>query len=84
MTTITPFKNEEESVTIGDLTIENRLDRIELYGSVQITKDKAGLRLAQELRQLLDATVKALEAEKDLPEQVALTPPDSVKNPFNS
>jgi hypothetical protein len=84
MTTITPFKNEEESVTIGDLTIESRLDRIELYGSVQITKDKAGLRLAQELRQLLDATVKALEAEKDLPEQVALTPPDSVKNPFSS
>jgi hypothetical protein len=84
MTTITPFKNEEESVTIDDLTIENRLDRIELYGSVQITKDKAGLRLAQELRQLLDATVKALEAEKDLPEQVPLTPPDSVKNPFSS
>jgi hypothetical protein len=84
MTTITPFRNEEESIAIGDLTIENRLDRIELYGSAQITKDKAGLRLAQELRQVLDAAVKALQAEKDLPEHVTLTPPDSVKNPFGS
>ncbi|MEN3294982.1 MAG: hypothetical protein V7642_4235, partial [Burkholderiales bacterium] len=55
MTTIKPFTNEEESIAIGDLTIENRLDRVEMYGSAQITKDKAGLRLAQELRQVLDA-----------------------------
>jgi hypothetical protein len=84
MTTIKPFDNEEESVTIGDLSIENRLDRVELYGSLQITKDKTGLRLAQELRQLLDAAVKSLQAQKDLPEHVSITPPDKVKNPFGS
>jgi hypothetical protein len=84
MTTIKPFKNEEESVDIGGLTIENRLDRIEMYGSVQITKDKAGLQLAQELRQLLDATLKALQAEKDLPDHIAIIPPDSLRNPFGS
>jgi hypothetical protein len=82
--TIKPFQNEEESLTIDDLTIENRLDRIEMYGSVQITKDKVGLQLARELQQVLDATVKALQAEKDLPDQVRVTPPDNVKNPFGS
>jgi hypothetical protein len=84
MTTMKPFDNEEESVTMGDLTIENRLDRIELYGSLQITKDKAGLRRAQELKQVLDAAVKALKAEKDLPEHVTVSPPDRVRNPFGS
>lgn len=84
MTTIKPFQNEEESIAIGDLTIENRLDRIELYGSIQITRDKAGLQRARELKQLLDATVKALQAEKDLPDQVAAIPPDKVRNPFGS
>jgi hypothetical protein len=82
MTVIKVFENEEESAGIGDLTIENRIDRIELYGSLQITKDKAGLRLARELKEVLDAAVAALEAEKDLPDQVALTPPDRVGNPF--
>jgi hypothetical protein len=84
MTIIKPFENEEESLALGDLTVENRLDRIELYGSAQITKDKAGLELAQRLKQLLDATVKALKAEKDLPDHVPITPPDSVDNPFSS
>jgi hypothetical protein len=84
MTTFKPFQNEVESIEIDDLTIENRLDRIELYGSAQITKDKQGLRIAQELRQLIEATVKALEAEKDLPDQVPVTPPDKVRNPFGS
>lgn len=84
MTTIKPFQNEEESIAIDDLTVENRVDRIELYGSLQITKDKAGLQLARELKQLIDATINALEAEKNLPAQVTTTPPDNVGNPFNS
>lgn len=84
MTTIKPFQNEAESIAIDDLTIENRLDRVELYGSLQITKDKAGLQLARELKQLIDATVSALEAEKNLPAHVTITPPDNVGNPFAS
>jgi hypothetical protein len=82
MTVIKAFQNEEESVGVGDLTIENRTDRIELYGSLQITRDKAGLRLARELKEVLDAAVDALEAEKDLPDRVELAPPDRVDNPF--
>lgn len=87
MTTIKPFENEEDSINIGDLTVENRLDRIELYGSVQITRDKEGLRLALELKQLVDETVKALRAEEDakaLPDHISDAPTDRVDNPFGS
>ena len=82
MSKINPFKNEEESVQIGDLTIENRLDRVELYGSLHITKDKAGLKLARSLKELIDSTLKALEEEKGLPDKIRTIPPDTTENPF--
>ncbi|MES2534707.1 MAG: hypothetical protein V4632_02445 [Pseudomonadota bacterium] len=81
MPTIKPFQNEADSIMIGDLTVENRLDRIEIYGSAQITRDKAGLKLAKELKKLVDATVTALQAE-ELPEQVPVKPAENVDNPF--
>jgi len=40
--TINPFKNESESLQIGDLTVENRIDRISIFGSIDITRDKEG------------------------------------------
>ena len=81
MKPLIPFANEADSLEIGELTIENRLDRLELYGSLQITKDKAGLQLAQQLKRLLDATVTALKAEA-LPDHIAIIPPDETENPF--
>ena len=55
-----------------------------LYGSLDLTKDKAGLRLARELHALLGAVVAALERAGDgLPEAVqAPRVDDTVKNPF--
>ena len=39
-----PYENEIDSLKVGDdLTIENRLDKISIYGSVELTKDKEGL-----------------------------------------
>lgn len=38
--------------------------------------------LAKHLKAVLDATVKALEAEKALPEAVQVVAPTEVKNPF--
>jgi hypothetical protein len=81
MANIKAFQNEEESIAIGELTAENRLDRISLYGSLQITRDKAGLKLALELKELIDAAVTALQAEK-LPEHIAVAPSEKVDNPF--
>jgi hypothetical protein len=83
MSTIKPFQNEEDSIAIGDLTVENRLDRISLYGSLEITRDKAGLALAKEIKALLDDTVAALQAEH-LPDHIAVAPTDKINNPFAS
>jgi hypothetical protein len=78
---IKPFQNEQESLSIGQLAIENRLDRIDLYGSLAITKDKAGLRLASELKELIDAAIAVLQKES-LPDHVAVMPAERVDNPF--
>ena len=51
-----PFDNETQSMSLGDLTIENRLDQLEIYGSLSITLDQAGLALALQLKQLMDDT----------------------------
>ncbi len=83
MKTIKPFANESESIGIDELTIENRLDRVSIYGSIDLTRDKAGLDHARTLRALLDKVVKTLEAEKSLPDKIPPPEkPEEVKNPF--
>jgi hypothetical protein len=79
---MSPFQNESESLEIGGLTAENRIDRVTLYGSIEITKDKTGLEQALALKQLVDACVAALQAEQ-LPDQIKISPADDVDNPFN-
>lgn len=83
MKNLKPFANESDSVGIADLTVENHTDRVVLYGTIDLTRDKAGLKHARDLRDLLDRVVKALESEKDLPDAVPPPEPtDSVDNPF--
>ena len=69
-------------LTIGSRSIENRVDRVTLQGDVELTRDRKGLALARELKAALDATVKALEADKALPDAVQVEAPQKVKNPF--
>jgi len=82
MANLQPFQNEVDSLGIGEMTIENRLDQLELYGSLAITRDKRGLQLAVELKELIDAAVAHLQATPDLPDALAPVPTDSVDNPF--
>lgn len=81
MSDFTPFANESDCLQISDLTIENRLDRISIFGSIDLTRDKAGCADARELKTILDALITVLESE-DLPDRITVTPPDTVKNPF--
>lgn len=81
------FANDDEVVNIeGDaLTISNGVDSVSLAGSLDIAKDKRGLKAARALKAAVDAIVEALEREKVLPEKANTTPPDptgSVGNPF--
>ena len=77
-----PYANEADVLRIGDLEIENRVDRVTLTGDVVLTRDKAGLALARELQALVDGVVKALEADKELPDVVEVKEARAVKNPF--
>ena len=47
-----------------DLNIESRLDRVSLYGSVDITHDAEGLEQALRLKGVVDGMVSALNAEQ--------------------
>lgn len=76
-----PYANESDVLEIGNLTIENRLDRISISGDIDLTQDKPGLALARQLQTLLTNVVAQLEKQA-LPDQ--LPPPEvtSVANPF--
>ena len=76
-----PYDNEKDSLQIGDLTIENRLDRVSIYGSLDLTLDKPGKENAVALKHILDAIVARLD-ESPLPEHIAVQPTETVKNPF--
>ena len=81
-----PYENEADVLQVSDLNVENRLDRIAVFGSVDLTRDKAGLRLATELRAVLDAVVLKLQQEdrhNSLPEIIpAPETAKFVKNPL--
>ncbi|MCR0983894.1 hypothetical protein [Roseomonas populi] len=79
-----PYADEAATLRIGGLTAENRLDRVSLFGSLDLTRDRAGLDRAKRLKALLDATLAVLEQEAErLPEQVETgRDTDSIANPF--
>ncbi|WP_375457434.1 hypothetical protein [uncultured Methylobacterium sp.] len=79
----TPFADASAVRSIGALSFENGPDAIALHGSLDITRDAAGLARARALKTTVDAVVAALEAAA-LPETVAetTTAPATVANPF--
>ena len=78
-----PYADEATALKIGDFTIENRLDHVALFGSLDLTRDTAGLQHAKMLRDLLEAVVTELERPgSELPEATKTASIDTVKNPF--
>lgn len=78
----TPYENEADVVELGQLTLENRLDRITIAGDVDLTADQQGLRTARTLHALLGQVVAALEA-RELPERLPAPTVKTVANPFD-
>ena len=76
-----PFQNEEEVITISELTIENRLDRVSIYGSIDITRDKQGLEYVLDLKRQIDAIAEYLKNE-ELPDMVEVIEAKEVGNPL--
>lgn len=78
---IQAFQNETESLTISELTIENRLDRVSIYGSVDITRDKQGLEYVLDLKRQIDAAAEYLK-NAELPDRVEMVEAKEVVNPL--
>lgn len=75
------FENESDNAEIGDMTIENRLDRVEIYGSLAITLDREGEALLVKLESLVAGMRRAFDARPDLPDKIALQAPGTLDNP---
>jgi hypothetical protein len=77
-----PFRNESDCITIGeDLNIENRVDMVSIFGSIDLTLDKEGLKAARELKAILDQIFAEIE-KSNLPEHITLAKAETVPNPF--
>lgn len=78
-----PFSEDAGVQTFAGFSIENGTRRLILHGSLDLTRDRAGLKRARALKSLLDAVVATLEAE-DLPDAVPEEPEtaEPVRNPF--
>ena len=80
-----PFQNETETDAIDELTIENRLDRVSIFGSIEITADEEGRSKVASLQLLLNRVMAELlkkDAAGELPAKIVLDAATTVKNPF--
>ena len=82
--TFEPYADEAATMRLGGLTVENRVDRVSLHDSLDLTRDRAGLAHAKKLRTLLEAAVAVLEREGEtLPKRLVVgQATDTVRNPF--
>jgi len=82
MRKIKPFANERDSLEINGLIIENRIDRVSVYGSITITRDKKGLKAARKIAVIFSSIIKQLDSE-NLPDSLPSPKAgDIIDNPF--
>ncbi|SFH13477.1 hypothetical protein [Methylobacterium gossipiicola] len=81
--TFAPFADDVAVQTIGGLSLENGRDAIAVHGSLDLTRDRAGLDRARALQAAVTAIVEALSGS-DLPEaaEATVAEPTIVRNPF--
>ncbi|ABE47268.1 hypothetical protein [Polaromonas sp. JS666] len=77
-----PFADESSVVTVDQMTVENRLDRVIVTGSIEITHDKEGLAKAEALLALLQPVLQHLQQQTGLPDHVVTAAPATTANPF--
>jgi hypothetical protein len=77
-----PYANESDVLEIGNLMIENRIDRITLSGDIDLTLDMQGLQQAKQLQRMLADVVAVLESQT-LPDRLPPPAIDIVANPFD-
>ena len=64
------YQNEIDSLNIGNnFIVKNSFESINIYGSLELTKDKEGLKYAYALKRIIDSAIEELKST-DLPEHV--------------
>lgn len=78
-----PFADDAAVRTIGGLSIENGTSTITVHGTLDLSRDRAGLVRAKALKAAVDAIVARLESGP-LPDAVAEVPQatETLPNPF--
>jgi hypothetical protein len=81
------YANDEDVLNIeGDaLTVSNGTTRIVVSGTLEIARDKRGLKAALALKNAVDSIVAVLQKEAHLPDKLDDEPPaasGTVDNPF--
>lgn len=61
MTNFQPFQDDSHSVGIGDFTLENQGQQVNIYGNVTFTIDKQSLITAQQLHEAFGKIVEYLQ-----------------------
>lgn len=82
------YSDDETQVNIqgDDLTVANGTAKVVISGTLEVTRDKKGLRAALALKEAVDQIVGVLQADAALPDEVAhesTQPTGTVANPFN-
>lgn len=82
------YANDDEVLNIeGDsLTVSNGTTRIVITGTLEIARDKRGLKAALALKAALDGVVDALRHAPALPDKLDDVPPatgTTIDNPFS-
>ena len=87
MSDFNAYANDEDVLNIqGDaLTVSNGTTRVVISGTLEIARDKRGLKAALALKNAMDNIVAALQKEAHLPDKLDDEPPapsGTVDNPF--
>jgi hypothetical protein len=64
------FENDTDGFTTGNLSIKNGTEMITIEGSLNITKDKQGLKAALKLKRAVDSAIDALKRDRSLPDSI--------------
>lgn len=79
------FENESEVDAIGDIQVENRIDRISFIGDIDITADEKGLILCRSLIEKLGLIEAILKNKRDtgiLPKEIKVLETKDAGNIF--
>lgn len=64
------YENDTDTFTIDNLHIQNGTDTIIIEGSLAITKDSEGLKVALKLKRAVDSAIDALKRDRNLPDSI--------------